>query len=280
MRPTHATITGLHIYPVKSCRGISLATAEMTGRGLAHDREWMVVDAEGQFLTQRALPRMALIETALTSDTLRLTAPGQSDALELSRDTKHLDSARKAADWAATRSLCPNWNYNSFSVYLLAKAFAVTSEKRYLAAARKKALVGVIPGQLTDGPHAGRWMDAHNARPAYHYIMLRALGQLTAVMPKDDPDRAEILRSLTLGLRARNQEILTKGVMNKEKSIEALLLMQQWFSEEKAFLKESLSTDALDVLGKLVSEQSRRGQSPLSPREWGLFLEAAKRQSH
>ena len=84
MRPTHATITGLHIYPVKSCRGISLATAEMTGRGLAHDREWMVVDAEGQFLTQRALPRMALIETALTSDTLRLTAPGQSDALELS----------------------------------------------------------------------------------------------------------------------------------------------------------------------------------------------------
>lgn len=199
---------------------------------------------------------------------------------ELSRDTKRLDSARKAADWAATRSLCPNWNYNSFSVYLLAKAFAVTGEKRYLAAARKKALVGVIPGQLTDGPHAGRWMDAHNARPAYHYIMLRALGQLTAVMPKDDPDRAEILRSLTLGLRARNQEILTKGVMNKEKSIEALLLMQQWFSEEKAFLKESLSTDALDVLGKLVSEQSRRGQSPLSPREWGLFLEAAKRQSH
>ncbi len=84
MKPTHATITGLHIYPVKSCRGIALATAELTGRGLAHDREWMVVDAEGQFLTQRALPRLALIETALTSETLRLSAPGQSDALELS----------------------------------------------------------------------------------------------------------------------------------------------------------------------------------------------------
>lgn len=199
---------------------------------------------------------------------------------ELTRDTKHLDSARKAADWAATRTLCPNWNYNSFSVYLLAKAFAVTGEKSYLAAARKKALVGVIPGQLTDGPHAGRWMDAHNARPAYHYIMLRALGQLAAVMPKNDPDRGEVLRSLTLGLHARNQEILTKGVMNKEKSIEALLLIQQWFSEEKAFLKESLSTEALDVLGKFVSEQSRRGNSPLSPREWGLLLEAAKKQTH
>ena len=122
-------------------------------------------------------------------------------------------------------------------------------------------------------------MDPHNARPAYHYIMLRALGQLAAVMPEDDPDRGEVIRSLTLGLRARNQEILAKGVMNKEKSIEALLLMQQWFSGEKAFLEASLSTGALDVLGKLVSEQSRRGNSPLSPREWGLFLEAAKKRT-
>ena len=198
---------------------------------------------------------------------------------ELTKDPKHLGSARKAADWAATRSLCPNWNYNSFSVYLLAKAFAVTGEKSYLEAARKKALIGVIPGQLTDGPHAGRWMDAHNARPAYHYIMLRALGQLAAVMPKDDANRGEVLRALTLGLRARNQEIVTKGVMNKDKAIEALLLVSHWLSEDKTFLRESLSTDALDVLGKFVSEQSRRGQSPLSPREWGLFLEAAKRQS-
>ena len=201
------------------------------------------------------------------------------DLYELTGDKKYLDSARKAADWAATRMLCPNWNYNSFSVYLLAKAFAVTGGESYLAAARRKALVGVIPGQLIDGPHAGRWMDPHNARPAYHYIMLRALGQLAAVMPEDDPDRGEVIRSLTLGLRARNQEILAKGVMNKEKSIEALLLMQQWFSGEKAFLEASLSTGALDVLGKLVSEQSRRGNSPLSPREWGLFLEAAKKRT-
>ena len=83
MKPNNATITGLQIYPVKSCRGISLTAAELTSCGLAHDREWMVVDAEGQFLTQRTLPRMGLIGTALTSDTLRLSAPGQADALEL-----------------------------------------------------------------------------------------------------------------------------------------------------------------------------------------------------
>jgi hypothetical protein len=94
MKPTTATITALHIYPVKSCRGISLAGAELTGRGLAHDREWMLVDAAGQFLTQRALPRMALIETALTSDTLRLTLPGQSEALELPLAERDLPRCR------------------------------------------------------------------------------------------------------------------------------------------------------------------------------------------
>jgi hypothetical protein len=94
MKPIHATITALHIYPVKSCRGISVAEAKLTGRGLAHDRQWMLVDAAGQFLTQRALPRMALIETALTSDTLRLTLPGQSEALELPLAERDLPRCR------------------------------------------------------------------------------------------------------------------------------------------------------------------------------------------
>jgi uncharacterized protein len=92
--PIHATITGLHIYPVKSCRGISLTTSALSSRGLAYDREWMVVDEDGQFVTQRTLPRMALIETALTSDSLRLTAPGESDSLELSLAGRELPRCR------------------------------------------------------------------------------------------------------------------------------------------------------------------------------------------
>ncbi|NDE97126.1 MAG: hypothetical protein EB034_02425 [Verrucomicrobia bacterium] len=194
---------------------------------------------------------------------------------ELTKDARHLASARKAADWAAARPLCANWNYNSFSVYLLAKAAEVTGEKNYCGAALQKAIVGVIPGQLTDGLHAGRWMDAHNARPAYHYIMLRALGQLAAVLPPDEPQRAVVMRALALGLRTRNQEIVAQGVMNKDKAIEALIMMNRWFSRDKAWLRETATINALDALGKLVSEQSRRGQNPLGPREWGLFLEMA-----
>lgn len=198
---------------------------------------------------------------------------------ELTRDARHLSSARKAADWAASRPLCANWNYNSFSVYLLAKAFEVTGEKKFSEAARTKALIGVIPGQLTDGPRAGRWLDAHNARPAYHYIMMRALGQLASVLPNDDPARAEVLRALTSGLRSRNQEIVTQGLMNKDKAIEALLLVSRRLRGDEEFLRASLTVEALDAAGRLVSEQSRRGQSPLSPGEWGLFLEAAKQKS-
>ncbi|MHB0968730.1 MAG: MOSC domain-containing protein [Thermoanaerobaculia bacterium] len=71
-------IDSIHIYPVKSCRGIEVASADVTLRGLRDDRRWMIVDESGNFLTQRATPRLALIETALSNDALSLSAPGQS----------------------------------------------------------------------------------------------------------------------------------------------------------------------------------------------------------
>ena len=55
-----ATIAQLWVYPVKSCAGILVQDAELTDTGLLHDRAWMVVDSEGNFVTQRELPRMAL----------------------------------------------------------------------------------------------------------------------------------------------------------------------------------------------------------------------------
>lgn len=192
---------------------------------------------------------------------------------ELTKDESYLTSARKAADWAAERPLARNWNYNSFSVYLLAEAFRMTGERRYLNAAIRKALLGVIPGQLADGPHAGRWVDPHNARPTYHYIMMRALAQLAAVMPKDHPARAEILHALTLGLKTRNAELLGPGAANKDKAMEALLLVNRLFAGDAEFLRESRSVEALAALGKLVSLHYRQGAAPLGPREWGLFLE-------
>jgi hypothetical protein len=72
----HATIEQLWVYPVKSCAGIQLKEAELTDTGLLYDRAWMVVDSEGEFVTQRELPRMALIQPSFKLGQLVLRAPG------------------------------------------------------------------------------------------------------------------------------------------------------------------------------------------------------------
>jgi uncharacterized protein len=78
-----ATIEQLWIYPVKSCGGIALPEVELTDTGLAYDRAWMVVDSQGEFVTQRELPRMALIQPSFKLGQLVLRAPGML-ALHLS----------------------------------------------------------------------------------------------------------------------------------------------------------------------------------------------------
>ena len=75
-----AILSELVLYPVKSCAGISVREATLTKAGLSvdavYDREWMVVGADGVFLTQREYPRMALISPRIKTETLELRAPG------------------------------------------------------------------------------------------------------------------------------------------------------------------------------------------------------------
>lgn len=66
-------LSGLFVYPVKSLRGCAVTSAVVDELGLRDDRRFLVVDEHGRFLTQRALPRMALIATALDADTLTLS---------------------------------------------------------------------------------------------------------------------------------------------------------------------------------------------------------------
>jgi uncharacterized protein YcbX len=91
-----ATLTELNLYPIKACGGISLREATLTRAGLMHehvyDREWMVVDENGVFITQRHYPRMALISPRIKSETLELRAPGML-RLEIPLDLPDPDSA-------------------------------------------------------------------------------------------------------------------------------------------------------------------------------------------
>jgi len=96
-----AHIHSLYVYPVKSCAGIAQASARLAATGFAHDREWMIVTPEGQFLTQREAPRMALITTRLAGDTLRLATPaGKAPPLALD----HEGARCEVTVW---RSRCP-----------------------------------------------------------------------------------------------------------------------------------------------------------------------------
>lgn len=70
------TLSGLYIYPIKSASGIAVSSASITDRGLEYDRRWMLVDANGKFVTQRTHPQLALVSVAIGDTDLLVTAPG------------------------------------------------------------------------------------------------------------------------------------------------------------------------------------------------------------
>jgi uncharacterized protein YcbX len=74
------TLSQLYLYPVKGCRGIEVSSATLAATGPEvdgiGDREWVIVDADGEFISQREYPKLALVETRLTPSSLRLKAPG------------------------------------------------------------------------------------------------------------------------------------------------------------------------------------------------------------
>ena len=55
------SVSALYIYPIKSCRGIEVRAFRLDDLGPQFDRRFMLVDAEGQCITQREEPRLALV---------------------------------------------------------------------------------------------------------------------------------------------------------------------------------------------------------------------------
>lgn len=84
-----ATLAELNFYPIKSCGAIALQQATLTPAGLMHDsihdREWMVVDTQGNFITQREHPALARIAPRIDGGRLKLRAPGMPE-LEIPLD--------------------------------------------------------------------------------------------------------------------------------------------------------------------------------------------------
>jgi uncharacterized protein YcbX len=91
------TIASLHLHPIKSCAGLMPTDSLLIETGLEFDRAWMVVDDRGDMLTQRQLPRMALIQPTLRRSDMVLRAPGML-ALHISLDT--VEEPTRARVWS------------------------------------------------------------------------------------------------------------------------------------------------------------------------------------
>jgi hypothetical protein len=76
MSDVELSLSSLFVHPVKSCAGIAVDESLLIETGLEFDRAWMVVDETGGFVSQRELPRMALIQPSLRTHDLLLRAPG------------------------------------------------------------------------------------------------------------------------------------------------------------------------------------------------------------
>ncbi|MFI5729682.1 MOSC domain-containing protein [Kribbella sp. NPDC051587] len=87
-----ARVAALVYYPVKGLSAVPVEQAELGPRGLLGDRNFMVVDTDGTFQSQRTLPAMATLRAELAGDALRLSAPGAPDlAVPIRYDGKRRD---------------------------------------------------------------------------------------------------------------------------------------------------------------------------------------------
>jgi uncharacterized protein YcbX len=86
-----ASVTGLFIYPIKSCGAISLQQANCGPSGFRWDREWVLRGSNGKALTQRDVAEMALVSTHVevgaNGDTrLKLSFPDRAPLVVSSSD--------------------------------------------------------------------------------------------------------------------------------------------------------------------------------------------------
>jgi uncharacterized protein YcbX len=106
------TVHSVHVYPVKSCAGLTPRDALLAETGFDLDRAWMVIDSAFEFVTQRELPRMALIQPTLKSEEMILRAPGML-ALHVAID--RVETRCRARVWRDTvdawdmGDLCAQW---------------------------------------------------------------------------------------------------------------------------------------------------------------------------
>lgn len=158
------------------------------------------------------------------------------------KDKKYLKCALKAANWAANFKSVTNWNYNAFSVNLLADTYKTTGEKQYLNACIRKLKAGVLPGQTKNG----RWFDSHNALFHYHIIIMNALLETFPVINKNDLNKTKLLRAIEDGLKPIMDKNIS-GIISHPSDILVILLnyVKIFGSDEKTALAINMNLNVI-----------------------------------
>lgn len=105
-------ISGIHVYPLKACRGISVGRARVTDRGLEHDRRWMIADARGRFVSQRERSELALVTVVLQPHGYFIEAPERPRLelpFELARGKRVQASVWSSSVWGLAHPTASEW---------------------------------------------------------------------------------------------------------------------------------------------------------------------------
>ena len=136
-------IVSLHLYPIKSCGAVDVDEIVVDERGSQWDRNWVVVDADGNFLTQRKFPQMAQIRLKLTTNPsqniLQLVLPNLQSA-KVQLDTVMSSSpVRQVQIWKDTCTGIdePNEVSELISDFLGTRAFLVRTSAELRALPEK-----------------------------------------------------------------------------------------------------------------------------------------------
>jgi len=162
---------------------------------------WIVDDVNGDMQYDNGICGVAMIE-----------------AYNVTKDNVYLKSAGKASEWALKRPISLNWNYNAFSVWLLAKYAKASGENKYLISAIKKLKLGILPGQMKNG----RWFDPHNAKLVYHGIIVRAMLEVYKNIENDNIFKKELRHSISIAIDNASNEIKNNGASSISTSTEML----------------------------------------------------------
>jgi len=100
-------ISEINIYPVKSLKGIAMGEALVEDRGLQFDRRWMLVNENNGHITQREVPRMALVEIAVRDANLSASVNGMSIDIPMTPESGDVAAVADVTIWNDTVAARP-----------------------------------------------------------------------------------------------------------------------------------------------------------------------------